>query len=92
MTKKDMCSRYISIQNEIKDLKEEMDNLKEKLRSDLEDDFRKNRAASATYGDYTVSMKEQVRTVTDTQHLREQGLFEQYSKPSIVEVFKVTHN
>jgi hypothetical protein len=46
-------------------------------------------SAVKTYGEYTVSLNEQKRCIADTQSMKNDGIFEKYSKPSIATMFKV---
>jgi hypothetical protein len=89
MKKIDICDRYISIKNEMKALKTELEELEKELRKDIEDDFMKAGSVAKTYGEYTVSLNEQRRTIADTQAMKDDGIFEKYSKPSIATMFKV---
>jgi hypothetical protein len=89
MKKAELCSRYISAKMEIKILKEELEELEKSLRIDIEADFRKNGSATITYGNYTVSLNEQIRNVADTEALKRDGMYEKYSRPSVAEYFKV---
>jgi len=92
MKKADICSRYISIKLEQKALKDEEEELKKILKKDLEDEFKKKKSVVRSYGDYTVSLSEQVRVLADIEALKEAGIFENYSKPSVAEYFKVTRD
>jgi hypothetical protein len=90
MKKEDICSRYISAKMEVKSLNEEIKDLEKTLKKDLQDEFRKKGSAIAHYGDYTVTLTEQSRVLADAQALKEAGIFEKYSKPSLAEYLKVT--
>jgi hypothetical protein len=88
--KEEICSRYISAKLEMKSLKEELEEMEKVLRKDIEADFRKTGSVTKTYGSYTISLNEQTRVLADPVALKEAGIFENYSKPSVAEFFKVT--
>jgi predicted phage-related endonuclease len=89
MNKAEICNRYISIKMEMKNLQDELKELETNLKSDLSEDLRKKGSALAVYGDYTVTLSEQVRILADSAALKEAGIFEKYSKPSVAEFLKV---
>jgi hypothetical protein len=89
MTKQEVCERYLSIKNEMKALEIEEKELKKELLSEIEDEYMRHGSASKKYGAYSVSVTEQRRILADAEALKEAGIFEKYSKPSIATIIKV---
>jgi hypothetical protein len=83
MKKSDMCKEFIALKAQAKEINARVDELKSMLKAELGDKPTKK------IGDYVLNLAIQHRKIVDTEKLKANGLYEDYSKESIVELFSV---
>jgi hypothetical protein len=78
-----MCKEFIELKEQAKVINARVDELKSMLKAELGDKPAKK------IGPFILSLAVQHRRIVDTEKLKANGLYADYSKESIVELFSV---